>query len=391
MSLNGFYPNYSSNIQWDWYYNNTEDTSGHSIDPSLPVRDIGTYFMSTTYGNGCVTISPTLSIENTTVCSCDSVVVYAKKNCEPYLCNLFFRLFVFIHNTSTTNPICFDELTASGGSIQSVVSLPVTVAPLSTQIIEVVIKLTDFENGYVEFWLTDSQHHCVKRFTEHFDWSACVDDNCSFISQSIEFVPSLSSPHQGSYFHISIGVPTGTTKILDFWSDPPQILNYSYNDLAGYLNALQILNYGKLTQLVNSHGDICFHAIACIGNQSLCHVKYCLPAVDVHSLVPDAFRQMADSTVIDSSAETARSLPIKTDMPVGKPHLAPNPARNEVTMMGIAPEEVAEITVLTMQGSQVANFRNEYRFNISGLATASYIVRVVTTEGKVHYLKLVKQ
>jgi len=391
LRLNGFYPNYSSNIQWDWYYNNTEDTSGHSIDPSLPVRNFGTYFMSTTYGNGCVTISPTLSIEKTTVCSCDSVVVYAKKNCEPYLCNLFFRLFVFIHNTSTTNPICFDELTASGGSIQSVVSLPVTVAPLSTQVIEVVIKLTNFENGYVEFWLTDSQHHCVKRFTEHFDWTACVDDECSFVSQSMEFLPSLSSPHQGSYFHINIGVPTGTTKILDFWSDPPQILNYSYNDLAGYLNALQMLNYGKLTQLVNSHGNICYHAIACIGDQSLCHVRYCLPAVDVQALVPDYFRLMADSTVIDSSAETAKNLPTKTDITDGKPYLAPNPAHDEVTVMGIAPEEVAEITVLTMQGSQVASFRNSCHFNISGLATASYIVRLVTTEGKVHYLKLLKQ
>ena len=71
--------------------------------------------------------------------------------------------------------------------------------------------------------------------------------------------------------------------------------------------------------------------------------------------------------------------------------LYPNPARNEVTVTGIAPEEVAEITVLNMQGGQVANFRNVHRFNISRLAPASYIVRVATTDGKVHYLKLVKQ
>ena len=71
--------------------------------------------------------------------------------------------------------------------------------------------------------------------------------------------------------------------------------------------------------------------------------------------------------------------------------LYPNPARDEVAVMGIAPEEVAEITVHTMQGSQVANFRNVHRFNISRLAPASYIVRVATTDGKVHYLKLVKQ
>ena len=74
-----------------------------------------------------------------------------------------------------------------------------------------------------------------------------------------------------------------------------------------------------------------------------------------------------------------------------KPYLAPNPARDEVAVMGIAPEEVAEITVLTMQGRQVASYRNEHRFSVSHLAPASYIVRVVTEEGKVHYLKLVKQ
>ena len=100
---------------------------------------------------------------------------------------------------------------------------------------------------------------------------------------------------------------------------------------------------------------------------------------------------MADSIVIDSTSETNRSLPTNLDVQPDKPYLAPNPARDEVTVTGIAPEEVAEITVLTMQGGQVADFRNVYRFSVSGLATASYNVRVVTTEGKVHYLKMVKQ
>ena len=390
MQLNGFYPNYSSYFQWDWYCNNSEDTTGYSINPSLPVRNIGTYQMSTTYGNGCVSTSPTLSIADTTKCSCDSVLISVKKQCEPHTCSLNFRILVFIRNLSAERSLYFDELTTYGGTIQSVVSLPVLVAPMSTEIIEVVIRLTDFENGYVEFWLSDSQHRCVKQFTEYFDWPACVHNSCLFTSHSVEFLPSLSSPHQGSYLHNRLGLPSGTTQVLDFWSDPPQILNYSY-ELSGFVDALQMLNYGNLTQLVNIHEDICFHAIACIDNQSLCHVTYCLPAENIHALVSEAFRQMADSTEIDSTAETARSLQIKTDVPIGKPYLAPNPARDEVTVMGIASEEVAEITVLTMQGSQVANFRNVHRFNISRLAPASYIVRVATTEGKVHYLKMVKQ
>ena len=390
MQLNGFYPNYNGNYQWNWYYGNTLDTSGYSIAPTLPVRNIGTYQMSTTYGNGCVSTSPTLSIENTTVCSCDSVTVYTKKKCESDYCNLYFFVYMFIRNTSTTHSICFDQITAYGGTIQSVVSLPVTVAPLSTQMIEIVVKLTDFENGYVEFWLTDSQQRCVKRFTEYYDWSPCVQDSCQFDSVHMDFLPTFSSQHQGSYFNVHLGLPSGTTKLLDFWSDPPQILDYSFNP-AGYIDALQMLNYGKLTQLVSSQGNVCFHAVACIGNQSLCHVTYCVPAVDIHTLVPDAFRQLSDSTEIDSTAETARSLQITAGEPMDKPYLAPNPARDEVAVMGIAPEEVAEITVLTMQGRQVASYRNEHRFSVSHLAPASYIVRVVTEEGKVHYLKLVKQ
>lgn len=391
MKLNGFYPDYSGNFQWNWYYNNNIDTSGYSVNSSLPVRHIGTYFMTASYGDNCVSTSPILSIGNATMCTCDSVIITAKNRCEYQHCDLFFRFSLFIRNTSSTQSFCFDQLTAYGGSIQSVASLPVTVAPLSTQIVEVIIRLADFENGHVEFWLTDSQRQCFKRFAEYLGWTDCVNDHGLFTNWSAEFLPSFSSPHQGSYFHVRLGLPAGTTQLLDFWSDPPQILNYSYNDLTGYLDALQMLNYGKLTQLVNSHGDICFHAIACIGNQSLCHVSFCLPAAIIHALVPDAFRQVADSTDIDSTAETARSLPTKTDMPGDKLWLAPNPARDEVAVMRIALEEVAEVTVFTMQGSRVASFRNGCHFNVSGLATASYIVRIVTTEGKVHYLKLVKQ
>ena len=90
--------------------------------------------------------------------------------------------------------------------------------------------------------------------------------------------------------------------------------------------------------------------------------------------------------------DSTRSLRFNMDVQQEyKPYLAPNPAHNEVTVMGIAPENVAEITILTMQGGQVADFRNDYRFNVSRLAKATYIVRVITTDGKVHYLKLVKQ
>ena len=95
--------------------------------------------------------------------------------------------------------------------------------------------------------------------------------------------------------------------------------------------------------------------------------------------IPEEFRQLPDSIIADS--DSTRSFQSSSFFPqAGKPYLAPNPARDEVTVMGIAPEEVAEITVLTMQGGQVADYRNDYRFNVANLARASYIVRVITKD-----------
>ena len=115
-----------------------------------------------------------------------------------------------------------------------------------------------------------------------------------------------------------------------------------------------------------------------------------MPAVEFLEMIPEDMRQFLGSPTADN--DTTRSFQSSSFIPqADKPYLAPNPARDEVTVMGIAPEEVAEITVLTMQGGQVADYRNNYRFNVSRLAKASYIVRVVTTDKQVYYLKLVKQ
>ena len=155
-----------------------------------------------------------------------------------------------------------------------------------------------------------------------------------------------------------------------------------------------MLNYGQITQMALAGEKICLHAIVCIEDSYLCYLTICFNAEEILALIPEEYRQLPDSTTADN--DSTRSLQSSSFIPqAGKPYLAPNPARDEVTVMGIAPEEVAEITVLTMQGGQVAdyrnNYRNNYRFNVSRLAKASYIVRVVTTDKQVYYLKLVKQ
>lgn len=151
-----------------------------------------------------------------------------------------------------------------------------------------------------------------------------------------------------------------------------------------------MLNYGQITQMALAGEKICLHAIVCIEDSYLCYLTICFKAEEILALIPEEYRQLPDSTTADN--DSTRSLQSSSFIPqADKPYLAPNPARDEVMVMGIAPEEVAEITVLTMQGGQVADYRNDYRFNVSRLAKASYIVRVVTTDKQVYYLKLVKQ
>lgn len=73
LNIHNFYPNVSGNFQWEWYCNNIINTTGNSFSPSLPVSQTGNYHLKTTYGNSCVSSSPTLSVESTAVCLCDSI------------------------------------------------------------------------------------------------------------------------------------------------------------------------------------------------------------------------------------------------------------------------------------------------------------------------------
>ena len=391
----GLYPYYVyeeavDSIRWNWYEGINPILSGTNISPSLPVNNFTSYYLSTQYSNGCIAQSPTLNISSKDACSCDSIRVTVRKDCEKEGCRLVYHLAVTICNGSTTRTAYFNQLTCNPGSnILSVNTLPVTVLPDGCQTIYVDLAFQNFASSYVAFTLYDPENDCEVSFSEYFDWTDCVDDDCKMLLDDMAFLKELSSPHQTSCFDVQLDFPSGITDLVALWSDPPQILSYTYTPYTS-VDALLMLSYGQLTQLAADHEYICLHAIVCIEDDYLCHAEICVPSATFLGLIPNMFRLLPDSTTTDN--DTTRSMQTGTVLPQpDKPYLAPNPARDEVVVMGIAPEEVAEITVLTMQGRQVATFSNDHRFNVSTLAKAGYIVRVATTEGKVHYLKLVKQ
>ena len=386
-----FYPYNSSSFYWNWFENNIWTTGGNSLFANLPINSFGSYYMITQYGNGCTVQSPPLEIAQTQYCSCDSITVRVRKVCDNTECHLIYNMSVTIHNFGSQTAY-FNQLYTNAASNILYVSpsLPVAVAPGSSQTITVSLEFLDFANPYVEFTLLDTEHGCEKTFTEYFDWSKCVKTDCMMYLEKLTFIDGLSTPHQTSYFDFVLAFPSGINSIISLWSTPPQIITYNYLSLQ-HINGLLMLDYGQLTQMAMAGEEICFHAIICTKeNNSLCYVKLCLKAKDLLQLIPEEFRKVVNST--SAETDSTRSLQSSSFIPqTDKPYLAPDPARDEVTVMGIAPEEVAEITVLTIQGGRVAGFRNDHRFNVSRLAKASYIVRVITTDKRVYYLKLVKQ
>ena len=69
--------------------------------------------------------------------------------------------------------------------------------------------------------------------------------------------------------------------------------------------------------------------------------------------------------------------------------LSPNPANSEVVVKGT--KEIREITILDLQGKELKTFYNTEKFNISFLKNGTYIIRILDSENKVHYQKLIKQ
>lgn len=386
----GFYPYHASQMNWHWYYDGLGEIAyGTSLSPNLPLVDYGKYQMETEYGDGCVYTSPELILESRELCPCEKIELTVEEiQCYVDDCRLYVHLSYDVANYGS-NPVEFDDLQVlMDNNILNVVGLPLNVPANGSDFLEFDVELSDLASSLLEFVLIDSQTGCEKRYSQQLDLESCLETDCDIMDFNYDFLPDISTPHQTSYFHFLVYDPG--TEIMYVWSNPPQIINYiSY--LPDLIDGLIMLDYGRLTQMVEKGEDFCVHAIVCIDRCRLCHAQYCIPASYLLDQIPEPYRHLSDSITADNDTTRSLKFSLKEEQSSAKPYLAPNPARDEVTVMGIASGEVAEITLLTMQGSQVAVFHSDYRFNISRLAKASYIVRVVTTGGKVYYLKLVKQ
>ena len=393
LPIYGIYPYMSGYLNWDWIFQPTG--SIYTVvdqNPLLPLIDFGSYYLDATYTAGCTVESPELIIDKAPVCPCDSV---SFKPHQPFCwvsdCKMHYSFNYTICNESS-QPLNFDDIRAiMGGHILSANPSPLYIAPGDCEDIDIEIAFTDFASTTVEFTFIDHSRNCEVKYVENIDWQSCVEEGCEGVfDYSTDFYYEFSTSHECSYYQFHIPLPAAQS-VLSVWSKPSQVIDFIGNgSYPVELDGLLMLDYGLLSQMFVNDQPICIYFIACIEGENLCYDSICIPPHILWEQIPDDLRQLVDPSMSDN--DSTRSLRLNMGIQQeNKPYLAPNPAHNEVTVMGIAPENVSEITVLTMQGGQVADYRNDYRFNVSRLAKATYIVRVITTDGKVHYLKLVKQ
>jgi len=71
-------------------------------------------------------------------------------------------------------------------------------------------------------------------------------------------------------------------------------------------------------------------------------------------------------------------------------YLAPNPAKTHIQIFGEDSENIKRVHVLDLKGNFLLS-KESNKLDISTLLPATYIVRIDMQNGKVDYLKLIKQ
>lgn len=393
LKLNYFIP-LITNPSWKWYRNGISIASGNNASPSLPIPGLGSYQMETTYGTNCTTASPTLNLELKDVCTCtndiDITVLYT--TCQISNCAINYGVTLDICNNGEGTFYISDFYTLSGLHIRTHDLLPLVVDSGVCKSFYFLLQFDnpiDFSLSNVEFVFYDSEFQCEKRFSIDINLD-CIDneggDECD-LSISPEYI---CGNYGGiSYFSFDGTIPDGTT-LVSLWMDPPYVYDYAANGTQ--ISGNMMVNTAILSQMVENGEKVCFNAILCINRNYLCHTTYCINPKD---LLEQINNTPCEGTTTRSISVRRNESDDEITMNVieseTQPYLAPNPAQNEVAILGIVPTLIKDISVFNMNGSLIATIGNTNIFRVNSFSKGTYIIRVRTHDNKIYNLKLIKQ
>ena len=372
---------------WEWYYYNTVLDSDNGSIPSLEVPTYGTYHLDVDYATYCSTTSGKLVVSQKELCdSCDIRINLAKDPwCSVKDCKLHVFFYLDIYNPSLNSATLYSVSSPNIGTLYTP-TLPVTINPGTTATLLFEIELANYEpqDMLLQMLFYDGNlHPCISDFFVDISdvLDHCIEHDCTVKVEGFKYLANISSAGM-AYFEYHFFTSSGMSNVL-LYSDDVTIIDVNYNSSTGEISGLLSITPLELQQLIADNKTICFKLYACY-NDKICKLEFCVPASDLQIIGSKSV-----SAEDYSDAETGEVPNMDEPLSPLTPDfcLYPNPASSSVSISG---DNFSRAAVIDMGGKVVMEVYDT-TFNIGTLRNGEYIVKVVSLDGAIQYLKLIKR
>ncbi|MBP5677518.1 MAG: hypothetical protein J6W88_03360, partial [Bacteroidales bacterium] len=338
-------------IRWQWnlgYYLADSNSGSYYYNPlQLPLIGYGDYQLTLSYNHdSCFAESPILRINPDRRCECDSINVKYERDMHIEDCRIIYTYYISVCNESHTK-FCLGDLEPLALIGEDIDILETDFGPTSIEGQDcyhfyIKIEVLDMLPTVAGFNLVNCGNTCDK----YFELDLSLDKiGCETWMEPewIELDYEWSST-VAAYF--KIGLHVGPTQHLyAFWTEPPMVFNYNHEDGAEVIDALIMVDYSVLTQLIYEGGKICFYAITCEGD-ILCKYIYCMDPMKIYELLQEMGIE-PKSAVANGDETDESALTGDTD-----PRIMPNPTTGEFSIVG-ANGNIVEVLVMDVNGRKM--------------------------------------
>lgn len=373
-------------ISWSWLLDQTQIANGvgeflfNSNPLTLPLNGFGTYNLDVMYNsNICNTVSPSLVIEEED-CPCEGmdIKVTSKQHLEE--CRIIYDVEVDICNNGYSEA-CLEDLFANteGINILHIDNFPLNLSPGQCEIIKFSFEVLNLLSNNASFRIYDACNKCYIDFSIDINVEI-LDCEEEIILEYVELYPDFISQTM-AYFKFGIHFPNNPQAIFRVWSEPSQVLNYNFDQVGARIDGLAMFDRNLLEQLAERSDKICLHVLMCKDNV----IRECVVCIEAQKLLEIIKENGFKSSPIHDESKDEGN----TDQ-TNSPYLVPNPASTYVKVEGIEQDNISEILLIDMHGKNIQKVNETNTLDIQKALKGTYIVRVISKDSKVYYLKLIK-
>ncbi len=377
-------------IDYDWLLdgqNIQHDTEAGAINLDLPQNPagFGTYQMNAGYGEGCHAISPTLTIQQKE--NCDDSCLFTKAQlaeCRVDHCELVYDFWFLAENQCERSIITLESI--SSESVVIVTSdLPITLNPLQSTLVHVRFVPEEFiildnisfdilvsENGNI----TTSGVSFADNVLEN--GKDCFTEKCHAEMSTVELVDDQSSfiyyfaiQYETNAQHVEV-----STEVGGFYQGNP-----NYDPSTGIIEGLISFDETFVMNHMNDTSQFCFKIFACVDNR-ICITKACMSFAEFFNSQSKSYSlsdfKDADNPLTNGGID-------QLDL-----HVTPNPATEQIHLTGNSCELVRQYCIYSLKGDILLRSGRK-AINITGLKPGTYIIRADLNNGRVAFLKFIKQ